>query len=415
MEREASLGRRMTRDWWHILMLWLVLCLPVLSVIWLFNPPTYEAVSMLQVEPAKPQLYGELKSDFGDLKEIHPYLQTQVQLITSGRVLKEALANSAVANLPTIAESQDPEADLKKRIHVEIIEDAFLIRVALELPNAEDAATIVNTVVESYLSFNRQHKQTENSELIKNLEEQLKILHAKLEEHKKSLKELVDKGTVEFSPPRLAQSTDEETPPMFDSYIEKHVNRIIDQMVKTDLELIEAKSVLEATLAATRAEEKGHAQPGDKKRDGGLEAAAAKLAEALNDAKIRVDVLTRTKEKLAKLYEHLKFEKKPVNSDTFQATFLNYDVNNLLSKRQQIMTNLQQVEFETKRDFYRVNLVDRATVPKIPVNNKRIAYIAAAPIGVLFAVILFFLLLEIRSGRRAARLDAAPHEAPGGE
>ena len=45
---------------------------------------------------------------------------------------------------------------------VEIIEEAFLIRVALELPNAEHAATIVNAVVDSYLEYNKDFKRSAN-------------------------------------------------------------------------------------------------------------------------------------------------------------------------------------------------------------------------------------------------------------
>src|SRR5262249_17239605 len=135
MGREPSLRRRMTRRWPQILLFWLVASLALLYVIYQFIPPTYEAFSMLQVEPGTPKLFGKLESEFGDYKGIGPYLQTQVVLLTTGRVLKEVIASSSIQQLPTIADSQDPEADLRKKIDVQIVDEAFLIRVALELPN----------------------------------------------------------------------------------------------------------------------------------------------------------------------------------------------------------------------------------------------------------------------------------------
>ena len=108
----------------------------------------------------------------------------------------------------------------------------------------------------------------------------------------------------------------------------------------------------------------------------------------------------------------------PVNSDNYDATLLNYEVSGLLAKREQIKTSLQQLNFESKRDFFRVILVDEASVPQIPTNAKRIKYLAAAPVGILFLVILLFLLLEIKAGRQpaefsTARLNAEARDAPG--
>ena len=45
--------------------------------------------------------------------------------------------------------------------------------------------------------------------------------------------------------------------------------------------------------------------------------------------------------------------------------------------------------------------VDKAEVPKIASNNKRLKYMAAAPVGVLFMMLGLFLLLEIKAERVA--------------
>ena len=192
------------------------------------------------------------------------------------------------------------------------------------------------------------------------------------------------------------------TQPTFESYTQEHVQRIIDQMIQTDLELIEAQATLEARL-------------GENQADG-----ISKSTDALNEVKIRVAALIKTKEKQAKLYERLKIAKKPVNSDNYDANLLDYEVSSLLPKREQIRTSLQQLNFEAKRDFFRVILVDEASVPKVPANNKREKYLAAAPVGILFLVIGLFLVLEIKAGRQTrdfatARRQAEARDAPEGE
>ena len=44
---------------------------------------------------------------------------------------------------------------------VEILKDALIIRVGLELADANQAATIVNAVVHAYLAYNGEHAQRE--------------------------------------------------------------------------------------------------------------------------------------------------------------------------------------------------------------------------------------------------------------
>ena len=45
---------------------------------------------------------------------------------------------------------------------------------------------------------------------------------------------------------------------------------------------------------------------------------------------------------------------------------------------------------------------DKAQVPQTPSNNKRIKYMAAAPVGVLFLILGMFLVRELRAARVAA-------------
>jgi capsular exopolysaccharide synthesis family protein len=95
----------------------------------------------------------------------------------------------------------------------------------------------------------------------------------------------------------------------------------------------------------------------------------------------------------------LKVEDKQAKGDSYEATYLNYQLQNLVRREEQVTANLQQLEYDASLEAYRVVLVDPALVPKIPSNNKRLKYMAAAPVGVLFMMLGLFLMLEIKAER----------------
>ena len=78
------------------------------------------------------------------------YLKTEVTVLTSDSVLEPTVANALVVNLPMIKKSVDPKNDLRQKLRVEIIDNTNLIRVAMELPNRDEAITIVQAVIDSY-------------------------------------------------------------------------------------------------------------------------------------------------------------------------------------------------------------------------------------------------------------------------
>ena len=52
--------RVLGRHWWRILALWLVVSAPIVFLIYMVIQPTYEAVSLLRIEPAVPEILGPL-------------------------------------------------------------------------------------------------------------------------------------------------------------------------------------------------------------------------------------------------------------------------------------------------------------------------------------------------------------------
>lgn len=242
--------RGLIRHWWRILLVWVIIFSPIGYLIYTHIEPTFEAFSLLQVEPVQPDLFGQLRGSSAEPRNVEPYLQTQVNLITSDAVLREAVAHPLVVNFSTIRGSDDAKSDLRKQLIVEIMQNAYHIRVALESARPDEAATIVRAVVDSYLAHHASYTQSANKALKLSLQKELTKLAAMIKDKKNEMDDLQKKGTVDVSKPSLSlsPSKNEDDPPQptVSTLTEGHYERVLHEVLKTDFELIEAKSLLEA-------------------------------------------------------------------------------------------------------------------------------------------------------------------------
>jgi capsular exopolysaccharide synthesis family protein len=262
--------RGMTRHWWQILLLWLAVSAPVAFLIFQFIEPTYQATSMIRVEPSAPILFAPTRSS-----EISgtagSFLQTQVQLIKSDLVLGAAVASPTVAILPTIKNSLDAKTMLRQCLWVSGVEDAFLIRVSLELKDPAEAATIVNAVVESYRLQNERYALSANKRLREGLEHEKEILQTMIEKIQLDLKALVDGGRVGVPPAKAIlnkkkTNDDDSTQPTFNNLSEEHYKSAISNMLSTEMQIIEAEAslaVLEQAYEASKKEDGHQELPAD--------------------------------------------------------------------------------------------------------------------------------------------------------
>jgi polysaccharide biosynthesis transport protein len=258
--------RGLTRHWLLILALWLGVSTPIVIAIYRFVEPTYEAFSTLRIEPTQARLL-ETTQDNGESRSVIHFLQTQASLLTTDNVLNAAIANPNVVNLPVIVKSEDATTDLRNDLSVEIVDDAYLIRVALELTDGNQAATIVNAVVEAYLSYNSDFNRRANLKLTTKLEEHQKTLQSELAKKRDKLKAIITK-TPEAAP-KVHVNADalkhegDAVQPIFRDVDESHVQQMVQEMVKTNLELAEAEAALkvsEEKQAANQANEQANEQ-----------------------------------------------------------------------------------------------------------------------------------------------------------
>ena len=85
--------------------------------------------------------------------------------------------------------------------------------------------------------------------------------------------------------------------------------------------------------------------------------------------------------------------------DSVDTTFLNRQLENLERREDGVKAHLEQLDFDASRAGYRVTPVDEAVAPKVPTNNRRLEYMAAAPIAVFLALIGLALLSPIKRER----------------
>jgi polysaccharide biosynthesis transport protein len=437
--------------------------------------PSFEAFSLLRVTPTNWTLFRP--SEEIDFKGATPYLQTQIGVINSDRVLAPAIARPEIVNLSTITNADDPRNFLRKHMTVEIIRNAYLIRVALELADKDQAAKIVNSVVNEYLEYNNEQQRVNNSKLRSSLSDALVTYKAQIDEKRAELKKIIAKGTL--SPktiaPTSSKKVDDESQPEVERISEEQSARLAQEMLDNKLAIIKLEAdikTLEDAKQSSEGNEKQLSALGDKERDEQIQDEfrkdpevialcediatadeqraqakakirqgndpARQLAEqkfkkllveydklwkvkyediaarlrAANDPsqgsealiaslKIKLASLNAQRLKQAEFLKELIVVEKEVNNDSFEATFVNHQLDILLKREEQVGTNLQQLEFEANQQNVRVSLLDPAVPPKGSTDNKRFKYMAVAPIALLFMILGLFCLLEVMAERVA--------------
>jgi capsular polysaccharide biosynthesis protein len=382
-----SIVRRLALHWRRILLLWLLLATPMAYMIYILVEPTYEAFSLLQVQPVQHNLFEPGLRGSTDSRSAQPYMETQVQLIVSDRVLDAAISQPAtmttprMVRLPMIASSKDPKALLRKELAVEIVKDTFLIRVALSSRDPEEAAAIVNAVVSAYLEQHSEYHKAANAVLKRSLEGELKALEAQITQKTGELKALYGTGPIAMNRPMAKPDTtvkDDDTGihPTLATVTEEQYTRATDRLLEADLDLIDARARLETARLAKAP-------------------APAKLPEL----EAAVEEARRKRIGYVQYIARLEIQTKDMKSDTFSATMKNQELSRLLKMQDIIEQKLEQLRFEQKEEVFRVMKHDEAQVPKVPANNRRLKYMAALPVGIMFLVLGFFLMLEVKSAR----------------
>jgi polysaccharide biosynthesis transport protein len=244
--------RAVTRHWWQLLMLWAIATGGLVYLINANVKPMYEAKSLLRVEPS----HGDIFGAGGVGENIDPYLETQVQLITSPNVMAHALTDPKASALEMIRTSKDPESDLRRKLMVALIPKTWLIQVTMTSESSTEVVVAVNAVVDAYLKTNAEYSDGTTRAQIKNLENYQRELQNQVDEKQEQWLMLAGKGNVEMLPvdPGTQTGPQSNTLPVakksqlsLEEY--KHVRADLNTV---NLELATAEAVLSTREAEAR-------------------------------------------------------------------------------------------------------------------------------------------------------------------
>ena len=407
-------------------------------------------------------------------------------MITSDGVLDAALAKPGISNLHMIRSSKDPKSDLQELMNVAIVGDqTYLIRVGLPSRDPDEAAKIVNAVVEAYIDQHTSYHKNANRALKINMETELAKLEKKIVEVENRLVELVDKGKVSVKKhlptnvPGKEGDAGAGAAPEANTVTEAQYAKAASELFEMDIKLIDAQTALDSAQAQlarameladaqgderkqmeneqfeTRIREEFSRDPDvrplieqinetretlkearrkarqlsdpavvaamrqaknlevqwaklwDQKKDeiadrlqsGGDDQRPEALAVKVKELESVVEQLKQKKVKLTEMVNKLEIQNTSQNSEQLRASILNQELSYHKRLQESVKLKLAQLEFEIGQEAYRISVKDRASVPTSPSNNKRIKYMAVAPVGVLFALLGLFLLVEIKAER----------------
>lgn len=140
--------------------------------------PVYSSSSKIYVEQAGPKLLGD---EPGLMTLSKNYLYTQCTLMTSDVVLKKVVDDPAISALESLAKATDKVAYLKGIIITGVGKKDDVISVSCSVPYPDEAASIINAVVKSYISFHADRKAYISGEVRRGLEAERKRQYDDLE------------------------------------------------------------------------------------------------------------------------------------------------------------------------------------------------------------------------------------------
>ncbi|MFC1653071.1 GumC family protein, partial [Planctomycetota bacterium] len=157
--------------WRHAWIIFLVTVIAIVGgVVYIVkSPPIYESTSRVYVEQTGPRIMTE---DEGLFMASKNYLYTQAELITATPILSDALKNCQAYHLRTLTDVDNHIEFLKRNLQAQVGKKDDILNISILSPYPEEAAQIVNTVVDSYITFHSIRKRSTSSEVLKILQKE---------------------------------------------------------------------------------------------------------------------------------------------------------------------------------------------------------------------------------------------------
>jgi polysaccharide biosynthesis transport protein len=130
--------------------------------------PVYTSTSRIYVEQNGPQIMS--KTEEGVMTQSKNYLYTQAELLKSTPILASALDTNDLKQMKTFNGRANRAAYMKKMLDSAVGKKDDIISLSFNSPYPVEAAQIVNTVVDSYITYHATRKKTTSIEVLKILQ-----------------------------------------------------------------------------------------------------------------------------------------------------------------------------------------------------------------------------------------------------
>jgi succinoglycan biosynthesis transport protein ExoP len=195
-------------------------------------PPIYTSTAKLYLDYAGIRVSNPYEP--GSRPQTDKYLSTQAELIKSRSILLSATNSLKYRRLRTFATVDAPVAYLQRNLTVEIGKKDEVISLVLRSPYPDEAAEIVNQVVDAYLDYRSEHEQRSSAQVLKVYQDQLHNAETELAEKRQQL----DKFKRDHMPLALGS---EQGDAMMKPYYE-----IQSALTQARLKTMEAKGFLDS-------------------------------------------------------------------------------------------------------------------------------------------------------------------------
>ncbi|GAB6188069.1 polysaccharide biosynthesis tyrosine autokinase [Thermopirellula anaerolimosa] len=136
------------RRWPAVIFLGLVTAAVCAGAAWFLVVPRYSATALIRVSAANQAV---LFQSSGDSRNFDIYKSTQLEYLRSRFVLVSALRRPEVARLASIQNEPDPVQWVSERLSVRYPGNAELMQVSIATEKGDEAAALVNAIVDAYM------------------------------------------------------------------------------------------------------------------------------------------------------------------------------------------------------------------------------------------------------------------------
>jgi len=193
--------------------------------------PIYTSTSRIYIQQSGPKILTEVE---GAITQPKNYLYTQAELLKSTPILSSVLEKADIKQLKIFREVDNPIDYLKKKgLRVSVGKTDDIIDISSDSPDPNQAALLVNAVVDSYRSYNTTTKKSTSGEVLKILQKE------KLDRDK----ELADKlkAMMALKSKNIALAFEDRN----SNIILDRLDTLSAELTQAELQTVEAKSVYE--------------------------------------------------------------------------------------------------------------------------------------------------------------------------